>query len=102
MHDVIMLIPVEEGIERGNIVRNAKREQARKVFAKVGSVGEKEFYDSAQAGYDLCLKAEVWIWDYAGELLLLYSGEEYRVVRTYRNERLRRMELYCERTKGRG
>lgn len=102
MHDVILLIPVEEGIERGNIYRNPLREQARKVFAQVGSVGEREFYDSAQAGYDLSLKAEVWIWDYAGELLLVYAGEEYRIVRTYRNDKLRRMELYCEKAKGRG
>ncbi len=102
MHDVILLIPVEEGIDRGNIYRNAKRDQARKVFAKVGSVGEREFYDSAQAGYELSIKAEVWIWDYAGELLLVYDGQEYRVVRTYRNDKLRRMELYCELEKGRG
>lgn len=102
MHDAVLLIPVEEGIERGNIVRNAKRDQARKVFAQVGSVGEKEFYDSAQAGYELSIKAQVWIWDYAGELMLIYAGEEYRVVRTYRNDKLRRMELYCEKAKGRG
>ena len=102
MHDVILLIPVEEGIDRGNIFRNAKRDQARKVFAKVGSVGEREFYDSAQAGYELSIKAEVWMWDYAGELLLVYDGQEYRVVRTYRNDKLRRMELYCELAKGRG
>lgn len=101
MHDVILLIPVEEGIERGNIFRNPKRDQARKVFAKVGSVGEREFYDSAQAGYELSIKAEVWIWDYNGELMLTYAGEEYSVVRTYRNDRLRRMELYCEKLKGR-
>lgn len=102
MHDVILLIPVEEGIERGNIYRNPLREQARKVFAQVGSVGEREFYDSAQAGYDLSLKAEVWLWDYNGERLLVYAGEEYRIVRIYCNDKLRRMELYCEKAKGRG
>lgn len=101
MHDVVMLIPVEEGIERGNIFRNPKREAAREIFAKVGSVGEREFYDSAQAGYDLSIKAEVWIWDYEGEQILSYEGEEYRIVRTYRNDKLRRMELYCEKAKGR-
>ena len=102
MHDVITLIPVEEGIDRGNIYRNAKRDEARKVFAHVGSVGEREFYDSAQAGYDLSIKAEVWIWDYAGEMLIVHNSTEYRVVRTYRNDKLRRMELYGELVKGRG
>lgn len=101
MHDVVRLIPVEERIERGNICRNPRRDQARKVFAQVGSVGEREFYDSSQAGYDLSLKAEVWQYDYSGENMLEYAGEEYRIVRTYRNDKLRRMELYCEKAKGR-
>lgn len=102
MHDVVYLVPVEEGVERGNIFRNPQREKARKVFATVGSVGEREFYDSAQAGYDLSIKVEVWLSDYRGEGMVVYSDEEYRIVRTYRNDKLRHMELYCERTKGRG
>lgn len=102
MNDIVTLIPVEEGIERGNIYRTPKREDAREVYAKVGSVGEREFYDSTQAGYDLSLKAEIWIWDYSGEQMLEYDGEEYRIVRTYRNDKNRKMELYCEKTKGRG
>lgn len=102
MNDIITLIPVEEGIERGNIYRSLQRENAREVYAKVSSVGEREFYDSAQAGYDLSLKAEVWIWDYDGEQMLGYDGEEYRIVRTYRNDKQRKIELYCEKAKGRG
>lgn len=102
MNDIITLIPVEEGIERGNIYRSPRRENAREVYAKVSSVGEREFYDSAQAGYDLSLKAEVWIWDYSGEQMLEYDDEEYRIARTYRNDKQRKMELYCEKAKGRG
>lgn len=102
MHDIVTLIPVEERIERGNIYRNPIYDRAREVFAEVGSVGEREFYDSAQAGYDLSLKAEAWQWDYEDERMLIYEGEEYRIVRTYRNDKQRRMELYCEKAKGRG
>lgn len=102
MNDIVTLIPVEEGIERGNIYRMPRREYARQIYAKISSIGEREFYDSAQAGYDLSFKVEAWIWDYNGERMLEREGEEYRVVRIYSNDKRRTVELYCEKAKGRG
>lgn len=100
MKSEVRLIPVTETIERGNIRREPQRNRMRRVLARVGSIGEREFYDSVQAGYDLSLRVEVWTADYRNEKMLLYGGEEYNVVRTYQNER-RRTELYCEKVKGR-
>ena len=102
MHDIVHLIPVAESIERGNIRREPLRDKGRKLYAKVTSVGEREFYDAAQAGYDLSLRAEVWTDEYRNERMLEFEGEEYSVIRSYRNDKTRRTELYCERTKGRG
>ena len=101
MHDVVKLIPVEESIERGNIRRDPQRDKSRRLYAKVTSVGEREFYDAAQAGYDLSLRAEVWTDEYRDERMLEHEGAEYNVIRSYRNDKTRRTELYCELTKGR-
>lgn len=102
MHDIVLMIPVAESIDRGNIRREPQRECARRLFARVTSVGEREFYDAAQAGYDLSMRAEVWTDEYRNERMLEFEGEEYSVIRSYRNDKTRRTELYCERMKGRG
>ena len=101
MSEIVTLIPVEEKIVRGNISREAKREEAREVFARVSSIGEREFYDAMQAGVELSLRADIWLDEYESEGLLQHAGQEYRIVRTYRNARTRRAELYCEKVKGR-
>jgi len=101
MHDLVTLIPVHETIERGNIRREPLRERGRQIFSRVSSVGEREFYDASQAGYDLSLRAEVWTDEYLGERLLAFDGEEYSIVRSYRNDKTHRTELYCELVKGR-
>lgn len=100
-NDQIRLIPVVEGIERGNITRDKQENEARTVFGRAFSVGEREFYDSVQAGFELSLKVEIWADEYKGELALEYNGEEYRVVRTYDNRRHHTVELTCEKIKGR-
>lgn len=101
MSDIVRLIPVQEKIVRGNISKDAQPDMARDVFARVSSIGEREFYDAAQAGFELSLRADVWLDEYEGEGLLIHNGQEYRIVRTYRNARTHRAELYCEKVKGR-
>lgn len=101
MHDKIRLIPVDEGVEKGNITREVQVEQARDVLGRCYSVGEREFYDAAQAGYELAIKVAVWAWDYQGERLLEWEGERYRVARIYRDRDHRMVELTCELVKGR-
>lgn len=101
MNDRIRLIPVDEGIEKGNITRETQESSARDVYGHCYSVGEREFYDATQAGYELDLKVRLWALDYNGERLLEWSGERYRVVREYRDREHRTVELTCEKVKGR-
>lgn len=83
MNDLIVLIPVQETFERGVVVTRELTEQARECMASVYSVGEREFYSSSQAGYELALKVKMWLDDYEGEKRLDYKGKSYEVVRTY-------------------
>lgn len=101
MHDVIRLIPVDEGVEKGNITRETRESEAREVFGRCYSVGEREFYDAAQAGFELAVKVAVWAWDYWDERLLEWNGERYRVARIYQDRDHRMVELTCEKVRGR-
>jgi head-tail adaptor len=101
MHDVVELIPVDESVIGGNIKRKPRYDDARTVYARAMSVGEREFYDSAQAGFRLDVKFELWEWDYQGERRVHYGGREYDVVRQYSNDKSHTMELSCERVEGR-
>lgn len=101
MHEVVQLIPVEEKILRGNIQRDPKYDAATTVYARMLSIGEREFYDAAQAGFRLEAKFEIWQWEYANQRRLIHNGKEYEVLRTYRNDKTRRIELSCECVEGR-
>lgn len=101
MNDPIRLIPVDEGVDKGNITRETREGGARNVYGHCYSVGEREFYDATQAGFDLDLKVRLWALDYAGERLLEWQGERYRVARTYQDRDHRTVELTCEKVRGR-
>ena len=67
----------------------------RTVFAKVESVGMKEFYEAMAQG----LKPEIRFvifdhLDYQGERMVEYLGDSYTVIRTYRKN-LASIELVC-------
>lgn len=102
MHDVISLIPVEGSTLQGNIRREPQYANAKTVFGKMLSISEREFYDAAQAGFNLTAKFEVWQWDYDGEGRIIHDEKEYEIQRTYRNDKTRMVELSCERVEGRG
>lgn len=60
----------------------------RGVFAEVGSVGMKEFYQAQTAGF----KPEISFtisdyYDYNDEPMVEYRGVTYKVLRTYRTDR---------------
>ncbi|MBO7670725.1 MAG: hypothetical protein J6S60_09075 [Oscillospiraceae bacterium] len=101
MSDRVTLIPVDEGVEKGNITRETREGGAREVFGHCYGVGEREFYDASQAGFELALKVRLWAWDYDGERLLEWRGERYRVARTYDDLPHRAVELTCEKVQGR-
>ena len=97
----ILLIPTDERTERGNLIRKPMRDAARAVYARVFSVGQSEFYTSAQAGIELEVKFDIWAHEYKGELLVEWNGREYPVIRSYRKGR-DRVELTCAKRAERG
>ncbi len=97
----IRLIPTDERVERGNMIRQPMREKARDVYARVFSVGQSEFYASTQAGIELEVKFDIWAHEYRGELLVEFDGREYPVIRSYRKG-IDRVELTCSKKTERG
>lgn len=103
MHDIIKLIPVDESMVFGNRVQEPRYDEAVIVYGEIKSIGENEFYTSAQAGFTLEKRVDLWEADYAGQkrVQVLGSDEEYNVVRNYVNRKTRHVELYLEKVKGR-
>lgn len=65
-----------------NLVEGATR---RPVFCSLRSIGHAEFYEAHAIDYHPELKFVIAdYFDYAGETLVEYNGELYRVIRTYR------------------
>lgn len=96
----IDLQAVDEGIERGKIVR--EEGQTRRVYGHVSAIGESEFYSASQAGYELECSVTVYAAEYGGESRLRFNGVNYRVVRKTLNVSAGTIVLGCERVKGRG
>ena len=101
MNERIDLIPVSETARNGNIHSTPQYDQARAVYARASSVGSREFFDSLRAGIELAARFEVWQDEYRDEKLVRWNDQEYRVVRTYRNDAHFSVELVCEKLKGR-
>ena len=93
MNDKIRLIPTDERMERGNMIRAPIYDRARDVYARAYSVGMREFYDASNAGLNLAAKFDVWAHEYKGELIVKWQGREYDVSRTYKNGD--KVELGC-------
>ena len=95
MNEVITLIQQTHGVDDyGDPVIT---ETARDVFAKLGSIGQKEFYQAHAVG----LQPEVRFilsdyLDYEGESLVQYEGQRYRVLRTYRKGQELELTVYRE------
>ena len=83
MNDILTLIQQTQTVDDyGDPVTT---ETSRQVFCKVGSIGQKEFYQAHAVG----LQPEVKFvladhLDYDNETLVEHSGTRYRVLRTYR------------------
>ena len=84
MIDVITLIEQTRGVDDyGDPVIT---ESARDVFARLGSIGQKEFYQAHAVGLQPEIKFVLSDYlDYDGEGLVQYEGQRYRVLRTFRN-----------------
>lgn len=83
MNDILTLIQQTQTVdEYGD---TATQETTRDVFCKVGSIGQKEFYQAQAVGLQPEVKFILADYlDYDGETTVEHNGTRYRVLRTYR------------------
>ena len=95
MNDVITLVQQTRSVDDyGDPVIT---ETARDVFAKLGSIGQKEFYQAHAAGLQPEIKFVLADYlDYDGEEIVLHNGQRYRVLRTYRKGQELELTVYRE------
>lgn len=95
MNDILTLIQQTQTVDDYGDTVTA--ETSRQVFCKVGSIGQKEFYQAQAVG----LQPEVKFiladhLDYDNETLVEHNGTRYRILRTYRTGRQMELTAYRE------
>lgn len=95
MNEILTLITATQHTDAyGDPVTTESR---REVFAKLGSIGQKEFYQAHAVGLQPELKFVLADYlDYDGETLVEYNGQRYRVLRTYRTGLELELTVYRE------
>ncbi len=95
MYDVLTLIHQTHTVDGyGDIVMSETR---REVICRLGSVGQKEFYQAHAVGLQPEKKVILADYlDYGGETLAEINGERLRVLRTYRTGQELELTLYRE------
>ena len=95
MNEVLTLIQQTQGVDDyGDPVIT---ETTREVLAKLGSIGQKEFYQAHAVGLQPELKFVLADYlDYEGEALVEHNGRRYRVLRTYRKGQELELTVYRE------
>ena len=95
MNDVITLVQQNRSVDDyGDPVIT---ETTRDVFAKLGSIGQKEFYQAHAVGLQPEIKFVLADYlDYDGEEIILHNDQRYRVRRTYRKGQELEITVYRE------
>lgn len=95
MNEVLTLIQQTQGVDDyGDPVIT---ETTREVFAKHGSIGQKEFYQAHAVGLQPEVKFVLADYlDYEGESLVEHDGQRFRVLRTYRKGQELELTVYRE------
>lgn len=62
---------------------DAETEEKLDIFGTVESVGQREFFAAAQAGFKAEFKITVWTSDYDGQTIVEFNNKRYGVYRTY-------------------
>ena len=95
MNEVLTLIKQTVGVDDyGDPVIT---ETTREVFAKLGSIGQKEFYQAHALGLQPELKFILADYlDYSYESMVEHNGHRYRILRTYRNGQELELTVYRE------
>jgi SPP1 family predicted phage head-tail adaptor len=95
MNDILTLVRQTQTVDDyGDTVT---RETFRAVFCKVGSIGQKEFYQAQAVG----LQPEIKFiladhLDYEGETTVEHNGTRYRILRAYRAGQQLELTAYRE------
>lgn len=72
-------------------------ESTREVFGRLGSIGQAEFYQAHAVGLKPELKFILTDYlDYEDETVVEYTGQRFRVLRTFRNGQELELTLYQE------
>ena len=95
MNSVLTLIQQTRGVDDyGDPVVT---EVTREVFAKLGSIGQKEFYQAHAVGLQPELKFVLADYlDYSDEPMVEHEGQRYRILRTYRKGQQLELTVYRE------
>ena len=94
MNDVLTLIQQSRGVDEFGDPTTV--ETTRSVFVRLGSIGQKEFYQAHAVGLQPELKFIMADYlDYNGEMLVEYNGQRFRVLRIFRSGQ--ELELVCYR-----
>ena len=95
MNEILELIATTSGVdEYGDPTTTETR---RRVFCRLASIGQKEFYQAQAVGLQPELKFVLADYlDYNGEILVEYAGQRYRILRTYRAGQELELVVYRE------
>lgn len=96
MTDVITLI--KQTVSTNTYGIEEMTETERKVFCRVDSITQTEFYQAADTQINPEYRFTVFFGDYEGEMLLAFNDSRYSIYRTYRTGD--DLELYAERKVG--
>ena len=96
--DVINLISLTTSQDEYGATQ--KVEHKRKVFCDVASVSSAEFFRAHQNSMNAQFQIKMFRYDYKGEKLLEYEGEQYSIYRTHCPRGSDDIELYVERKAG--
>lgn len=96
MNEILTLIQ-QTGTDTDDLGDLVTQEARREVFGRLGSIGQKEFYQAQAVGLQPELKFILADYlDYDGETLVEHNGQRYRVLRTYRTGQELELTLYRE------